>query len=239
MSVYVYAIMAGTHPLRLDGVAGVGDPPRPLRVVEAPASELAAVVSDAPDGLRAKRRDVLAHEAVLEELMGQSTVLPLRFGAVAPDDDTVRDTLEERADAYQERLRALEGCAEFHLKVSCDEDALLREVLRQSTDARRLNDDIRAGRGGQELKLALGELVAQEVRVRHESFASGITEALRPLARETKPSEAVGDDFLNVSFLVEKPRQQEFVAREATLSEEYGEEFAFRIHGPLPPYSFV
>ncbi|MEU0274665.1 GvpL/GvpF family gas vesicle protein [Streptomyces sp. NPDC006307] len=237
MSVYVYAVMAATHPLRLDGMAGVGDPPRPLRVVK--GSSVAAVVSDAPDGLRAKRRDVLAHETVLEELMSQATVLPLRFGALAPDDESVRDTLEERADAYQERLAALDGCAEFHLKVSCDEDVLLREVLRQSDDARRMNDEIRAGRGGQELKLALGELVAREVEARHASFGSGIVEALRPLARETRVSEAAGDDFLGASFLVERPRQQEFAAREAQLAEEYGEDFDFRIHGPLPPYSFV
>ncbi|MBT2365657.1 GvpL/GvpF family gas vesicle protein [Streptomyces sp. ISL-10] len=237
MSVYVYAITAATHPLRLDGVTGVGDPPQPLRIVK--GTSLAAVISDAPDELRAKRRDVLAHVAALENLMEQGTVLPLRFGALAPDEETVRDTMEERTDAYQERLKAVEGCTEFHLKVSCDEEALLREVLRQSDDARRMNEEIRAGRGGQDLKVALGELVADEVRVRHETYASGIIEALRPSAREIQQSVASGDDFLSVSFLVEQERTEEFVARETGLAEQHGEDFDFRLRGPLPPYSFV
>ncbi|MFJ8647471.1 GvpL/GvpF family gas vesicle protein [Streptomyces sp. NPDC093546] len=105
----------------------------------------------------------------------------------------VRDTMEERAGAYQERLEALEGCAGFHLKVSCDEEALLREVPRESDDARRMNEDLRRGHGGQELKPALGKLVADEVGRRHESFASGIVDALRPSAREVRLSEAAGE----------------------------------------------
>jgi hypothetical protein len=237
MAVYVYAITPATHPLGLDGVTGVGEPAEELRVVT--EGDLAAVVSDAPDGLRAKRRDVLAHQTVLQELLGQAGVLPLRFGALAPDDEAVRAALKERADNYRDRLVALEGCAEFHLKASCDEDVLLREVLRESEDARRMNEEIRSGRGGQDLKISLGELVATEVTARREALASGVVEALRPLAREIRESEAAGDDFVSTSFLVERARQNAFLEREADLVEEYGDDFDFRLHGPLPPYSFV
>ncbi|MCS0638535.1 GvpL/GvpF family gas vesicle protein [Streptomyces sp. LP05-1] len=237
MSVYVYGITSADHPLRLDGAAGVGDPARPLRVVR--GAVLAAVVSDAPDGLRARRRDVLAHQAVLDRLTGQATALPLRFGSVAPDDEAVRQALDERADEYRERLAALDGCAEFHLRAAVDEDALLREVLRQSGEARRLNDEVRAGHGTQELRVALGELVAAEVGARQDSFAAGIVDTLRPLAREVRRSDPTGDDFLSASFLVESARREEFTAREAELAARYGTDFDFRLHGPLPPYSFV
>jgi hypothetical protein len=237
MAVYVYAITSSSHPLRLDAVTGVGEPAEELRVVT--RGDLAAVVSHAPEGLRAKRRDVLAHQTVLQELMGQGNVLPLRFGALAPDDDAVGDALGERADRYLERLAALDGCAEFHLKASCAEEALLRDVLRQSEDARRMNEEIRSGRGGQDVRISLGELIAAEVAARRGALSSAVAEALRPLARELRESEPVGDDFTSTSFLVEGSRQNAFLEREAELAGEYGHDFDFRLHGPLPPYSFV
>lgn len=237
MAVYVYAITAATHPLRLDGVTGVGEPPEKLRTVN--GQSLVAVVSDAPDGLRAKRRDVLAHQSVLERLMANGSVLPLRFGAVTSDDQAVHQVLDERAASYEERLTALDGCVEFHLKASCDEDALLREVLRQSPEARQLNEKIRSGRAGPDLQIALGELVAGEVQLRHDSFAAGVVEALHPLARDIRASDPTGVDFVNVSFLVEKAQQHDFTAAEKDLANERGADFDFRLHGPLPPYSFV
>ncbi|MET9515713.1 GvpL/GvpF family gas vesicle protein [Streptomyces sp. NPDC002994] len=237
MAVYVYAITAAAHPLRLEGVNGVGEPPEKLRTVN--GGSLAAVVSDAPDGLKAKRRDVLAHQSVLERLMADGSVLPLRFGAVAPDEEAVQQVLEERAEAYRERLSALDGCVEFHLKASCAEEPLLREILLQSEEARRLNEEIRSGRGGQDLQIALGELVAGQVQLRHEAFAAETVEALRPLARDIRMSDPTGEDFVSVSFLVEQARQSDFAAAERDLAERRGEDFDFRLHGPLPPYSFV
>lgn len=50
MPTYIYAITGADHPLRLDGLQGVGDPPSPLRTVA--GGDVTAVVSDAPEGLR-------------------------------------------------------------------------------------------------------------------------------------------------------------------------------------------
>ncbi|OEJ28129.1 gas vesicle protein [Streptomyces agglomeratus] len=237
MAVYVYAITSAAHPLRLDDVNGVGDPPEQLRTVD--GQSLVAVVSDAPEGLKAKRRDVLAHQSVLERVMADGSVLPLRFGALAPDDEAVRQVLDEGADEYRERLSALDGCVEFHLKASCAEEALLRDILLQNDEARRINEDIRSGRGGQDLRMALGELVAAEVQRRHEVLAAETVEALRPQARDVRTSDPTGDDFVSVSFLVEQAGQNEFMTAEKELADRRGEDFAFRLHGPLPPYSFV
>ncbi|GHH82056.1 gas vesicle protein [Kitasatospora indigofera] len=237
MSVYVYSITAAGHPRNLDGLTGVGPDPTALRTVS--AGPLCAVVSDAPEELRPKRRDLIAHQAVQERLMADGTVLPLRFGLTAPDDDAVRAALEQRRDEYVQRLAELEGCAEYHLKAAIAEDVLLGEILRESPEARQLNDDIKAGSGSPDLPLALGELVAQEVLARHHALASGIIEALRPHARQERISEPTGDDFLNASFLVDEAHRELFLTAEKGLINELGTEFDFRLHGPLPAYSFV
>jgi hypothetical protein len=237
MAVYVYSIIAVSHPHRLDDLAGVGDPPSVLRIVG--DGELAAVVSDAPEGLRPKRRDLAAHQAVQERLMADGTVLPLQFGLTAPDDDAVRTVLADRAEEYADRLRALEGCAEYHLKASRDEDAMLREILRESDEAGRLNEAIRSGDRRPDLPVALGELVAREVQARQESLAAGVVETLRVHIEDERSSPPTGNDFLNVSFLVRRDAEERFLVAGQDLAKKLGEEFDLRLRGPLPAYSFV
>ncbi|MFD4759611.1 GvpL/GvpF family gas vesicle protein [Streptomyces sp. NPDC058439] len=237
MAVYVYSIVLTTHPQRLDGLDGVGDPPTTLRTVH--TERLSAVVSDAPEELRPKRRDLGAHQAVQERLMADGTVLPLQFGFTTTDDEAVRAVLEDRADEFGERLRALEGCVEYHLKAAQDEDALLRQILQESDEARELNEAIRNGSGNPELPLALGELVSQEVQARQDQLAAGVLGALRGFAREERSSQATGNDFLNVSFLVDRDNEKSFLSEEQGLAKELGEDFDLRLLGPLPAYSFI
>jgi hypothetical protein len=200
---------------------------------------LSAVVSDAPEELRPKRRDLSAHQAVQEQLMADGTVLPLQFGFTTVDDDAVRAVLEDGTDNFSERLRALEGCVEFHLKAAQDEDALLRQILQESDEARELNEEIRSGRSSPELPLALGELVSQEVQARQERLAVEVLDALRGFAREERLSQPTGNDFLNVSFLVERDNEKTFLGAEQDIAKELGEDFDLRLVGPLPAYSFV
>ncbi|MDQ0845895.1 GvpL/GvpF family gas vesicle protein [Streptomyces sp. V1I6] len=237
MAVYVYSITAEGHPVRLDGVEGVGEPPADLRKVV--AGSLCAVVSDAPDGLRPKRRDVMAHQAVQERLMADGAVLPLRFGLTAPDDDAVRDALEQGSAQYTQRVEAVRGCAEYNLKASQDEDAILREILIESETARELNDRIRSGDATPDMPMQLGELVAGEVQARQEALASGVIEALRPHSREVSTAQPTGEDFLNVSFLVAEDQEELFLATQLSVTNQLGEGYTFRLSGPLPPYSFV
>ncbi|MFJ9775737.1 GvpL/GvpF family gas vesicle protein [Kitasatospora sp. NPDC101157] len=237
MAVYVYSITAAGHPHDLTGLDTVGPVPAALRSLR--AGPLAAVVSDAPAELRPKRRDLIAHQAVQERLVADGAVLPLRFGLTAPDDDAVRAALDQHREEYLQRLSHLEGCAEYHIKAAVEEDALLRQILRESPRARQLNDDIKAGNSNPELPLALGELVTQEVLARQQALAAGITEALRPHTREELASEPTGNDFLNISFLVDQEHRELFLTAEKGLADELGADCDVRLYGPLPAYSFV
>ena len=63
MSTYVYGFTGSSHPLSIDGMTGVGADAPTLRVLR--CGDLAAVVSDAPESLRARRRDLEAHHRIL------------------------------------------------------------------------------------------------------------------------------------------------------------------------------
>ncbi|WP_046494205.1 GvpL/GvpF family gas vesicle protein [Streptomyces odonnellii] len=237
MSVYVYAITSSECDPRLDDLHGVGEEAPSLRTVTEGA--LKAVVSDAPEKLRAKRRDLSAHHEVQERLLSEHAVLPMRFGLTAADDDTVRAALSEHAELYSERLAELAGRVEFNLKASEDEETLLRQVIEESDEVRGLNEATRGGGGTYEERLALGELVAREVAARQDSLTAEVTEALRPCADAESEGGATSEYFLNVSFLVDRDRVREFTSAAEKLAERYGPDVELRLRGPLPPYSFV
>ncbi|MFH8369557.1 GvpL/GvpF family gas vesicle protein [Streptomyces sp. NPDC018031] len=237
MALYVYAITDASHPLRLDGLTGVGEEPAALRAVR--GDTLSAVVSEAPEDLSVGRRDVSAHHEVQERLWADGTTLPLSFGFVADDEDAVRSVLDERADAFRQSLEELTGRVEFNVKGVQDEDSVLRAVLEDSAEARRLNDATRDGGGSYDDRVALGQLLAQEVQSRQEALAAEIVAALRPLVREEKLSPPSQQYFVNVSYLVDADRAEEFVGAGRELAERYGEDVELRLRGPLPPYSFT
>lgn len=237
MSVYVYAITKAEHPLGLDDVKGVGEDPAALHAVS--NGELSAVVSEAPEDLSVSRRDVEAHQEVQQQLWTDGAILPLSFGFVAQDEAAVEALLQERAEAFSRRLDELTGRAEFNVKGVVDEDTLLRAVLTESARARELNDAIREGGGTYEDRLALGELVAQEVQGRQDALGEEALAALRPYALDERLAPPSQQYFVNASFLVDGERSDEFAEAGGELAEALGEGVELRLRGPLPPYSFV
>jgi hypothetical protein len=236
MSVYVYAITRTSHPLDVDKAEGVGDPPGEVRVIR--GDSLCAVVSEAPDDLSMARRDLQAHHGVQERLLAGGPTLPLSFGFVAADEDAVRGVLEERGELFSQRLDELAGRVEFNIKGVAEEDTLLRAVLEESAEVRELSERTREG-GTYEDRLALGQVVAQELNNRQDALAEEVLAALRPLAAGENVAPPSQQYFVNASFLVEGDRSEEFARAGQELAERYGEGVELRVRGPLPPYSFV
>ncbi|GAB3213782.1 GvpL/GvpF family gas vesicle protein [Marinactinospora thermotolerans] len=238
MSTYVYGIVRSSHPLRLDGRAGVGDPAPPVRRIE--AGDLVAVVSDAPEGLRAKRRDLTAHQEVLDLLGEQGAVLPMRFGTVAPDDGAVTEELTRAAAYYEDLLARLDGRTEVNVKAFHNEDAALREVLREDAGLRSANEALRAAGGGTPAeRVAFGERVALVLDEHRRRDADRVVEKLRPHAEEIALGPQVDGCVANVSLLVERSRMAEVEQAVQELRSSLGWLMDIRMHGPLPPYSFV
>ncbi|AKN73591.1 gas vesicle protein [Streptomyces sp. PBH53] len=237
MSTYVYGITARSHPALPEGMTGVGEPPRPVRVLT--AGELAAVVSDAPEGLRPKRRDLLAHQNVLAEAGAAGCVLPMRFGSVSPDDDTVVSVLTERAEHYLERLRELDGKVEYNVKATHIEEAVLHRVMAENAEIRALAEaNRRSGGGSYDDRIRLGEMVAAAVKAKEAEDAAEVERLLQPSAAAVSVGPESTGWLLNVSFLVARETAEDFLAAAEQVRKSHAH-LELRVNGPLPPYSFV
>ncbi|AEY92726.1 gas vesicle synthesis protein [Streptomyces hygroscopicus subsp. jinggangensis 5008] len=237
MSTYVYGITARSHPALPEGMTGVGEPPLPVRVLT--AGDLAAVVSDAPEGLRPKRRDLLAHQNVLAEAGAAGCVLPMRFGSVSPDDDTVTSVLTERAEHYLERLRELDGKVEYNVKATHIEEAVLHRVMAENAEVRALAEaNRRAGGGSYDDRIRLGEMVAGAVKAKEAEDAAEVQRLLQPGAAAVSVGPESTGWLLNVSFLVSRESAEDFLAAVERVRKSHAH-LELRVNGPLPPYSFV
>ncbi|MFF3736257.1 GvpL/GvpF family gas vesicle protein [Streptomyces sp. NPDC002566] len=237
MSTYVYGITAASHPALPEGLGGVGDPPMQIRVLT--EGDLAAIVSDAPENLRPKRKDLLAHQNVLAEAGAEGCVLPMRFGSVAPDDSAVTGVLAERLEHYRERLAALDNKVEYNVKASHVEEAVLHQVMADSPELRGMAEANRqAGGGTYEQKLQLGEMVAAAVKAREATDAAEVRQALEPLAADVEAGPESTGWLANVSFLVDRDSAARFLEAAEALRESHPY-LEVRVNGPLPPYSFV
>lgn len=237
MSSYVYCVVAAEHPCEFDKITGVGDPPAKLRRIEVDA--LAAIVSDAPEGLRAKRRDLMAHEMVLERMCEQGVTLPMRFGFVAESDDSVAYAVAANAEAYCELLSDLDGRIEINVKATHHEDAVLTELLTADEELRAANDALRTHGGGQQERIKFGQRVAAALDIRRKADAERLLGPLRTLAVAESVGPEVDNCFVNTSFLVQRTDASVFDKAIRDLQGQLGAVMEISARGPLPPYSFT
>ncbi|MEU2792993.1 GvpL/GvpF family gas vesicle protein [Streptomyces sp. NPDC007100] len=237
MSTYVYGIARADHPAPEQELLGIGDPPRPVRIVR--EGELAAVVSDCPDKLRPKRRDLLAHQHVLTEAGAVGAVLPLRFGSLSDSDEAVHEVLAEHAEHYKAQLDDLNGRVEYNVKAAHREEEVLRRVLTEEPEIRALNEANQASGGGAyQEKLRLGELVANAVRAREVADAHTVETALAPRSEQSCPGPEGSGWLVNLSFLMRREDAAAFLEAADRLGTE-NPHLELLVNGPLPPYSFV
>ncbi|MFJ1896412.1 MULTISPECIES: GvpL/GvpF family gas vesicle protein [unclassified Streptomyces] len=232
--VYVYAILRAATALPKDAV-GVGSPPAVLRLIG--QGPLAAVVSDAPPQLRARRRDLLAHQDLLTRLGDEGPVLPMRFGMVAADERSVIAQLTAQEAGYAATLDRLAGRVEINVKVLPAQNAL-EALVAEDTSVRRLRAAARR-EPGYEASIRLGEAIAGALTRRAAAAGQRILRELAPAARASVPGPEVQGCVLNESFLVDRSESEAFLSRAQSLGAAFREHAEVRPVGPLPCYSFV
>ena len=127
--VYVYGIIraekGGEEPIvpPLEGLAGnpvrtiVGDGLAALVSMVATPADGTSFEEELKDPEQAKRL-ILAHHRVLQCLLDERTVLPMRFGALFTDDEKVSEMMHEHRQGLLKALERVEGAREWGVKSS-------------------------------------------------------------------------------------------------------------------------
>jgi hypothetical protein len=240
MDAYVYGVTRASDADRSPGEGVDGQ-----LVEEVTHDGLAALVSDAPDvPVKASRRNLMSHSRVLQSVIAQSCVLPMRFGVVMPSREVVAtELLEAHRELLEEHLRVLEPYVELDVRGLAAEHELLQAIVAERPDIARLRAAIegRPVESTYHESIRLGELVAHAVAEKREQIAEHVLATLEPLAAAARPNDPVHEQMVaNVAFLVERERIDEFDAAVDALGRELSDpEVRVRYIGPLPPHNFV
>jgi hypothetical protein len=208
------------------------------------AGDLGAIVGNAPENdEKETRNQALAHARVLEAAVVDAPVIPFRFGVVVPGDDEVgSDLLEANHDDLAQHLQKIDDHLQMTLKVYYHEDAVLREIIEKEPEIAELRDQMREGseEATRDVRARLGELIYNAVEQRRQRDAPEIVKLLDSVSLRAV-DEALEREFmvLNVPFLIERERQQEFESAVEEVAQDRQERMRFRLLGPMPPYNFI
>lgn len=238
---YVYAVLAADADLP-EGLEPVGEEPGELEILD--HRSLAAVVSDVPvDKPLGRRRDLMAHERVVNTIAENATVLPMRFGGVVENDQAVIDELlETHHDYFVWALEQLDGCVQFVLHGRYDQDLLLGGILQADAEMAELSESIRGKDEDATYyeRIRLGELIASAVERQRADDAGAADERLSPFSVAVLVKEAGGEDgAVNLSVLVRRDHRSEFEQAVDALGDEWGDRVALRLIGPVAPFDFL
>jgi hypothetical protein len=235
-AVYVYGVSDRAAP-DLSSLHGVED----AAVESVQQAGLVALVSPLRRGKLAAR-DLRAHWRVLERAFDETTVLPVRFGTVMESEAAVRERLlEPNAERLSALLEEMRGLVQLNLKGRYDEDALLRQILRESPSIAKLRERMTSAPGGATPaeQLRVGQLVEAEVARRRELDTELALDALEPAALATHLTEVSHPAAFDLAFLVARDREKGFSEAVRALRERLRERIEIRYVGPLPPFSFA
>ena len=191
----------------------ITDDPKP------PAPPLQAVQSDGLAVLyaEAERREVTSetlwrHEQVVEKLMAERDLLPVRFGTLVPDAHAAAQAVAERRAELAISLDRVRGAVELAVRVETREPEAAPAARAES---------------GRDYMSAKARRVAK-VRLVHDPLALAARESvLHP-----------GPELLRAAYLVDRDAVDDFVALVRRLQETHSE-LDVLCTGPWPPYSFA
>lgn len=235
---YIYCII-GTGEARNFGPLGMGGRGDPVTTIA--YRDLSAVVSSVSMAKYVVSKEtMLAHEKVVERVMTEYTVLPVRFYTVAPNAEDIRNLLRARYGEFKRLLREMDNQVELGLKARWKNlEVILGELWQESRDLRKLRemDPVQAN-DQRKKEIATAVEAALEEKRRREREA--LLAPLKRVASDLRLNQTYGDEMVvNAAFLVDRGREGEFDAEVRDLEAKYGGRMELRYVGPAPPYNFV
>jgi len=240
---YIYGIIKDGGKTALD-IAGLD---RSSKVYTVPYRGLSCVLSDYSGGEFSSMseeeviRCLLKHQVVVENVMREHTILPVKFGTVLATLSEVYAMLSQGYSQFSNALDWIQGRVEIEVAATWEMVQVLQEVNAERQIIRAW--EAIASRPEQQTiqeRIHLCRMVRASMNRRRSSYRERIINFLKSVAVDVQPNALVSDELVvNMAFLVERTCQERFDNCVRWLDALFHSQIKFLIIGPLPPYSFV
>ena len=239
---YIYCIIE-TMQERNFGPIGIGG--RGDEVLTIGYGDLSMVVSNHPvTKFVVSRENLLAHEKVIEEVMKEfESILPVRFGTVAPSADEIRNLLDRRNSEFRNLLKDMNNKVELGIKgVWKNMEIIFREIAVEDKDIEHVKRKMERSKDQKDRKttIDIGRMVEKALQKKKEAEAETIVNVLRKASIDYRLNRTVLEEmFINAAFLIDRGREKEFDNILEDLGDRYHDRTEFRYTGPFPVFNFV
>jgi hypothetical protein len=240
---YIYGIIQANGK-RNFGAIGLGDPSKEVYTV--PLQDISAVVSDSP--IKAYQsmtkdkvaQDLFRHQSVIEKVMNDQTILPMKFGTFVEGEKEVAQILKTGYEQFTQALSWISDKIELDVVALWDKEAIFKELACEK-EIKEFKEKIISNPAGPQLddRISLGRMVEKSLKKRNLEYAKEILCALKEKAFDFCTHDTLDNMMIiNCSFLLEAKKEKGFDEKINELDERYKNRINFRCVGPLAPYSF-
>ena len=242
--IYVYGVVKTSAPQKF-GEIGIGD--KSSQVLTIGFKDLAAVVSNSPfmiyDSLAKEKtvKDLVTHQFVIEKVMADFTIIPVKFGTMVETKDEVIKLMEKGYFLLRNALRKMDGKIELDVVASWKLPKILAMIYAEDHRIKKKQQEIalKGDKATVEDKVALGKLIEQALSTRKVRNRHLILQTLKKEAGEICLHDLTGDEMVfNAAFLIKASAKKIFYKAVDQLDQRFEDTLNFRLVGPLPSYSF-
>jgi len=238
---YLYCIIESNEDRNFGaiGIGGRGD-----IVSTIGYEDIGAVISSTPmTRYVINRENMISHEKVIEEVMKDYTVLPVRFCTIASSAEELRSLLRKRHSEFKGLLRDMDNKVEMGLKVLWkDTNRIFKEIIEDNKEIKKLKkkSEGKSTKIDNAAKVALGKAVKEALDKKKADEAWKILNKFKRTYVDLKENDLFGDSMvLNGAFLIDRIREKEFDFLVEDLVKKHEDRMTFKYIGPAPPFNFV
>ncbi len=190
------------------------------------------------------------HHEMLLSLQERYTIVPMKFCTIYSDEESLKKTINEHAEAIKQTLILLKGNEEWNLKIYCDDEELKKHVLLHNSKIDEHQQKISQLPPGRQFfeRKKIEKLVHQELENEKNRICESLHEKLNQFSikdtvKKNWSKEVTGrEDSMswNSVYLLPADKVESFL-EEVHASNETMAESGWRLEasGPWPPYHFA
>jgi hypothetical protein len=236
MKIYVYGIIDSNKQVN-EPVYGL----EKARVYNIPFRDVGVVASDLAGPMPDVTEDsILAHEYVVESLMENFTVLPVKFLTVFDGKENILSVMENYYSDFKDNLNRLRNKVEFGIKVIWPGDKIKEHLIKTHKGGAQ---KVTASDGSPKKRFMKEKFEKYKIDKKFREKASKCINAMdvffSKFAAQKKLEKLKTENLLlSAVYLVERDKQSDF--REAFEHIRTArDDFRYLFSGPWPPYNFV
>jgi hypothetical protein len=215
-----------------------------------PHQDIACVVSNHQESSFDNRtrekaaKELISHQTVVENVMKEFSIIPIKFGTTLENADEVRRILERGYSEFKETLEDIDNKIELDVVAVWDDlDSVIKKIGEENREIRKFKEEIakKSSADTFQERVKIGSMIKDILDKKRCAFQREMLEFLYNKVKidESKKHVLMADQMvLNCAFLLDRDRENEFDQALRELNERYKERMNFRCVGPLPLYSF-